>query len=206
MTMLRPVETVNPWHDIPPDATYYSELARAMTWLGLQERVVFLGQGVGCAGTGLSKSFEGVPASKRVELPVAEEMQGGMCVGMSLVGWIPVCVIPRWNFALRAADAIVTHMDRLPIYSGGGYRPRVIVRTAIPSSDPFDPGAQHDGDFTAAFRLMLRTTEVVTLESVDAIVPAYRRAFDSAGSSIIVEKTELYRARAAHADHPSYPR
>jgi pyruvate/2-oxoglutarate/acetoin dehydrogenase E1 component len=178
-----------------PSETYYDEIARAMTWLGEQERVVFLGQGVGCPGTGLSKSFEGVPAEKRIELPVAEEMQVGMCVGMSLAGWIPVCVIPRWNFALRAADQIVNHMDRLPIYSGGGYRPKIIIRTAVPSRDPFDPGAQHDADFTEAFRLMLRMTEVVTLESVDAIVPAYRRAFDSAGSTIIVEKTELYRAR-----------
>jgi pyruvate/2-oxoglutarate/acetoin dehydrogenase E1 component len=180
-----------------PSGTYYDEMTRAMTWLGQQDRTIFVGQGVGCPGTGLSKSFEGVPADKRIEFPVAEEMQIGMCVGMSLSGFVPISVIPRWNFALRAADQIVNHMDRLPIYSGGGYRPKVIIRTAIPSSDPFDPGAQHDADFTEAFRAMLRTTEVVTLESVDAIVPAYRRAFDSAGSSIIVEKTELYRSARA---------
>lgn len=184
--------------------TYFDELTSAMTWLGEQERVVFLGQGVAGPGTQLSASFAGVPAEKRIELPVAEEMQVGMCVGMSLDGWIPVCIIPRWNFALRAADQIINHMDRLPIYSGGGYKPKVIIRTAVPSSSPFDPGAQHDADFTAAFRLMLRTTDVVTLDSVGAIVPAYRRAFDSAGSSILVEIAGLYRrGRAVHGDHPS---
>lgn len=168
-----------------------------MAWLGEQDRVIFLGQGVGNAGTSMSDTFAGVPAAKRIELPVAEEMQVGMSVGMSLNGWVPVCVIPRWNFALRATDQIVNHLDRLRDYSGGGYRPKVIIRIAAPSSSPFDPGPQHDGDFTEAFRLMLRTTQVVTLGDIDAIVPAYRRAFESLDSTILVEFTDQYRnARA----------
>lgn len=177
--------------------TYHDELRAAMEWLGERDRAVFLGQGVGNAGTSMSDTLVGVPAAKRLEMPVAEELQVGMCVGMSLAGWIPVCVIPRWNFALRAADQIVNHMDRLPLYSAGGYRPKVIMRVAAPSSAPFNPGPQHDADFTEAFRLMLRTVAVVTLRNSDAIVPAYRRAFNSPGSTILVEFTDLYRdARA----------
>lgn len=172
---------------------YFGELTRAMSLLGEHENTIFLGQGVGNAGTTMSASFEGVPASKRVEMPVAEEMQVGMSVGMSLAGWIPICTIPRWNFALRAADQIINHLDRLPIYSAGGYVPRVIIRVAAPSFYPFDPGAQHSDDFTEAFRLMLRTTKIVTLDAVDAIVPSYQRALESGGSTILVEFTDRYR-------------
>ena len=168
-----------------------------MQWLGEQERVVFLGQGVGNPGTGLSKSLDGVPLSKRIEMPVAEELQTGLCVGASLNGLIPVCIFPRWNFMLRAADAIINHMDRLPLYSAGGYRPKVIIRTAVPSTSPFNPGPQHDADFTDAFRLMLRTTEMVELRDAANIVPAYRRAFDASKPTILVEYTDSYRnARA----------
>lgn len=177
--------------------TYIGELRAAMTWLGHQPRVLFFGQGVGNAGTSMSSTFDDVAAEKRIEMPVAEEMQVGMCVGMSLQGYVPVCVIPRWNFALRAADQIVNHLDRLPIYSAGGYVPKVIIRVAAPSVHPFNPQAQHDADLTEAFRLMLRTTKIETLDDIDDIVPAYRRAFDSPGSTILVERTEHYRnARA----------
>lgn len=176
---------------------YHAELCRAMEWLGRQPDVVFLGQGVANNGTSMSDTFAGVPMEKRVEMPVAEEMQVGMCVGMSLRGLVPICIVPRWNFALRAADAIVNHMDRLPVYSGGGFRPRVIVRTAVPSASPFDPGAQHDADFTEAFRLMLRTTRVVTLDDAGAILPAYREAYESQGSAILVERVEHYRNERA---------
>ncbi len=174
---------------------YHDELRRAMTWLGQYSHVIFLGQGIGNAGTSMSTTFADVPAKRRLEMPVAEEMQVGMCIGMSLRGFIPVCVIPRWNFALRAADQIVNHLDRIPLYSG--YKPKVIIRVAVPSVSPFNPQAQHDADFTDAFRLMLRTVAIETLRDSDAIMPIYQRAFDSQGSTIIVEYSDYYRnARA----------
>ena len=101
---------------------------------------MFLGQGVGNPGTAMSDLLKGVPLDKRIEMPVAEEMQVGMCIGMSLNGFIPVCIIPRWNFALRAADQIINHLDRLPLYSDGAYRPKVIIRVATPSSSRLTRG------------------------------------------------------------------
>ena len=182
--------------DAPP--TYHSEICRAMTWLGQQPDTMFFGQGVGNTGTSMSDTFAGVDANRRVEMPVAEEMQVGMCVGMSLHGVVPICVIPRWNFALRAADQIINHMDRLPIYSAGAWRPKVILRIAAPSTHPFNPGAQHDGDFTAAFRMMLCETFVLDLDEAADVVPAYQRAYHRECSTILVEHTHLYRnARAA---------
>ncbi len=162
-----------------------------MNLLADDERTIFLGQGVLCGGTSMASTFNGIPTEKRIEMPVAEEMQTGMAIGMSLRGIIPISVYPRWNFMLRAADSIVNHLDRLSLYSE--YRPKVIIRTAVPSKSPFNPGPQHDDDFTQAFRSMLRTTDVVCLQSEADIVPQYTKALHSPRSTILVEYTSQYR-------------
>lgn len=167
-----------------------------MRLLADDPRTIFLGQGVGCEGTSMASTFKDIPAEKRLEMPVAEEMQTGMSIGMSLRGFIPISIIPRWNFMLRAADQIVNHLDRLSLYSD--YRPKVIIRTAVPSSTPFDPGPQHDDNFTGAFRAMLRTTDVVCLSDESDIVPAYQEALRSPRSTILVEYTHLYREARAN--------
>jgi len=134
-----------------------------------------------------------VPQHQRLEMPVAEDMQMGMAIGMALGGYLPVCVFPRWNFLLLAANQLVNHLDRLPLYSDGGYQPKVIIRTAVPSSHPFNPGPQHDDDFTDAFRAMLRTVRIETLVQPSDIVPAYAAAVKSERSMLLVEYTDCYR-------------
>src|SRR5690349_11116616 len=130
---------------------YFDELCSAMALVGQNPKAVFLGQGVGCEGTTMSPTFIHVADHQKLEMPVAEELQMGMAIGMALEGFLPVCVFPRWNFMLRAADQIINHLDRLPLYSDGGYKPKVIIRTAVPSSFPFNPGPQHDDDFSRSF-------------------------------------------------------
>ena len=178
--------------------TYFDALTAAMIDFGQHPKALVLGQAVAVNGTTMSATFRDVPKPKLIELPVAEEMQMGMAIGLSLEGFLPLCVFPRWNFVLRAADQLVNHLDRLPIYSNGGYRPKVIIRTAVPSTSPFNPQSQHDDDFTVAFGMMLRTVNVVQLARAEEIVPAYRKAMDSERSTILVEFTHLYReARAS---------
>ena len=43
---------------------------------------------------------ESVDKNKLYELPVAEEMQMGMTLGLSLLGKTPISIYPRWNFCL----------------------------------------------------------------------------------------------------------
>jgi len=175
--------------------TYFDELCEAMRLLSEDPRTIFLGQAVAYDGTTIAPSFRDVPMEKRIEMPVAEELQIGMSIGMSLQGYIPVSVIPRWNFILRAADQIINHLDRLSLYSD--YRPKVIIRTAVPSTHPFYPGPQHDDDFTEPFRAMLRTVDIVTLHNEADIVPEYLKALASERSTIMVEFTENYRNQRA---------
>jgi len=175
-------------------SAYFSELCRAMALLAEQPNAMFIGQGVGCAGTTLTDTLPDVPKEKLLEFPVAEDLQMGFSIGMALEGVLPVCIFPRWNFLLCAANQIVNHLDRLPIYSGGGYNPRVIIRVATPITKGFYPGPQHDDDFTEAFRAMLRTVRIVCLRKPSLIVPAYKVAATAPCSTLLVEYTELYGA------------
>jgi pyruvate/2-oxoglutarate/acetoin dehydrogenase E1 component len=174
----------------PVVSTYFDELCRAMKLLADNRNTIFMGQGVKYVGTTMTDTLRDVPKERMIEFPVAEDMQMGMALGMSLDGVIPVCIFPRWNFLLCAANQLVNHLDRLPLYSS--YKPKVIIRTAVPRTEIFNPGPQHDDDFTQAFRSMLRTVEVTTLKYAESIVPVYQHALNAPHSSLIVEHTALY--------------
>lgn len=157
-----------------------------MNWLAGQPDTLFLGQGVGCGGTRLSADFSDIPADRRLEMPVAEELQLGISIGLSLEGVVPVSVFPRLNFLLRAADQLVNHLDAMPDFSD--YRPRVIVRAAVGAKTPLDAGPQHTGDAPAtALEVMLRNTVVDEVRNPDLVPAAYRAAYESGRSVVVVE-------------------
>lgn len=171
--------------------TYRGELAKAMTMLGQRDDVLFLGQAVAWPGTGMFGTLEGVPADKRIELPVFEDVQLGMATGLSLDGFLPVCIYPRINFLLLAINQLVLHLDKLPLY-GNGFKPKVIIRTMVAHDQPMNPGVQHLGDYGSALRLMLSTVEIALLYRSQDVVPAYRRAAERGGSTLIIERAALY--------------
>ncbi len=165
-------------------------MTRAMDMLAENERVRFIGQAVRYPGTAMSTTLANVPMHQLIEMPVCEEMQMGMSIGLAIHGWIPVSIFTRWNFLLLAANQIVNHLDKLAVYSD--YRPKVIVRTGIGSEHPMHPGPQHTGDFTAAFASICPSIHFEILEMADQIMPAYRAAVDRDGSSVLVERSDLY--------------
>jgi pyruvate/2-oxoglutarate/acetoin dehydrogenase E1 component len=177
--------------------SYFEQLCDAMKLVSDHPNSVFMGQGVGCPGTTMSDTFRDVPAKQKLEMPVAEDMQMGMATGMALEGYLPVCVFPRWNFLLLAANQLINHLDRLPLYSG--YAPKVIIRTAVPSNRPFDPGPQHDDDFTLAFKRMLRTVRVVRLFDSMQVVSGYQEALEADCSTLLVEFTDKYKNERGRA-------
>ncbi len=174
--------------------TYFDQLCRAMEMVAEHPRSIFLGQAVAEKGTGMTASFAGVPREKLLELPVFEDCQLGMSIGLALDGMLPVSVFPRWNFLLLAANQLVNHLDAIPRYSD--FRPRVIIRVAVGNPSPLDPGPQHLGDFTSAFRLMLKKTVIIQLRTPKYIVDNYREAMERDCSTILVEYPELYDAEA----------
>lgn len=175
---------------------YLDDIISSMNILAEKPETFFIGQAVCYPGTGMTQTLANVPKSKMLELPVTEEMQLGMSIGMSLEGFIPISIYPRWNFLLLATNQLVNHLDKLPIYSYGEFRPGVIIRTAVGSIDPLDPQAQHRGaEFTAAFRHMLHKVELYNLDTSDKIIRSYEQAYEHAKqgvSSILVEYPDKY--------------
>jgi pyruvate/2-oxoglutarate/acetoin dehydrogenase E1 component len=173
---------------------YFDEMSRAMEMLAADPRVLFLGQAVACPGTAMTNTLKKVAPGKLLELPVTEELQMGMSTGLALAGHVPVSIFPRWNFLLLAVNQVVSHLDKLPIMSNGGYRPKVIIRTGIGSERPLHPQHQHVGDFTDAFRLMCTNIEIIRLEEPADIVPAYTKALtrEDGKSTILVEYGDYY--------------
>jgi pyruvate/2-oxoglutarate/acetoin dehydrogenase E1 component len=163
-----------------------------MRWLSDQPLTLFIGQAVAYPGTAMFNTLEGVPNAQRIELPVIEDAQMGMSTGLALDGWVPITIYPRINFMLLAMNQLVLHLDKLPIYSNGGYAPKVIIRTAIASREPLDPQAQHWGEYTKGIGNMLWSTRVIELSFEHEIFPAYQKAYNEPGSFLIVERTDLY--------------
>jgi len=173
---------------------YFDELKRAMDYLGEQPDTFFIGQAVTYKGTAMTNTLSGVPKEKLLEMPVDEEMQMGMTNGLAVAGTVPISIYPRWNFLLLAVNQLVNHLDRMKEFSHGEYIPKVIIRVGIGSVRPLNPQVQHTGDFTQAFRGMLRNIEVIRCDEPEDIFPAYCKAYNrrDGKSTIIVEYGDYY--------------
>jgi len=177
---------------------YKNELTRATDYLAKNPKTIFLGQSVVYPGNSIFKTLENVPANQKIEMPVFEETQMGMCIGLALAGYIPVSIYPRFNFLLLAMNQLVNHLDKLPVITRGKVRPRVIIRTAIGSERPLFPGVQHSGDYTDAFKALgLTNIDIVRLDEPDQIFVAYKKALERADgkSTVLIEYGDYYNEK-----------
>ena len=102
-----------------------------MSYLGSKENTIFIGQAVEVPGTAMSNTLSDVPKNKLVELPVAEEMQMGMTLGLAMEGNIPISIFPRWNFLLYGMNQLVNHLDKFYVMSQGHFKTKVIISSSI---------------------------------------------------------------------------
>jgi pyruvate/2-oxoglutarate/acetoin dehydrogenase E1 component len=176
---------------------YFDELKKAMSLLAEHPKTIFIGQAVEYEGTGLYDSLKHLPNNKRIELPVAEYFQTGLANGIAIEGMIPVSTYPRWNFLLMGVDQIVNHLDKFKTMSNGKLQPKVIIRVAVGSERPVDPQCQHKGNFSDAFRSMLKNTEVIELIEPKDILPAYEKALnrEDGVNTILVEFADFSKEK-----------
>ena len=176
---------------------YFDELKRTMEWLSNQQNTVFIGQAVEVPGTAMFNTLKDIDIKKRIEVPVFEDTQLGMSIGMSLTGKRVISIFPRWNFLLCATNQLVNHLDKLPIMSEGKITPSIIIRTAVGSERPLFPGHQHIGNMSSAYRKMLSSVNIIELFEPRDIFPAYEKAYNShdGESYIIVEFQDFYNEK-----------
>ena len=170
--------------------TYFDELTRTMMWLGEQQDTVFIGQQVRYPGNALYKTLAGVPDEKKIELPVAEDMQMGMSIGLAMAGKTVISIYPRMDFLLCAMNQLVNHLDK-NLYPLTG---KVIIRTCIGSTKPLHPGVQHCGDYTEGLRSLFDNVVVEKLRLNSPINAIYQSSYYSwvPVAKVIIEEADLY--------------
>ena len=132
--------------------TYREELIRSMNFLGKKKDTIFLGQSVLYSGNAIFNTLVEVPKKKKIELPVFEDIQMGMSMGMALNGFIPITCYPRFDFLLLAMNQLVNHLDKVRVMSNNEFKPKVIIRTSVGSKKPLNGGVQYTQDYTKIFK------------------------------------------------------
>ena len=175
--------------------SYKEEVTRAMAMLGEDSRTLFIGQTAAYSGSVAYETLQGVSMDKRIELPIMEDAQMGMSIGLSLAGYIPISIYPRFDFLILAMNQLVNHLDKCKEMTHGEINPRVIIRTIVGASKPLYPGAQHCQDYTEGLQQILKEVEIVKLTEAELIVPAYMEAIEREGSTLLIEVAELHNAQ-----------
>ncbi len=173
--------------------SYSNEIKKSMQMLSKNSKTIFLGQSVEVPGNLLFKSLEYVPKKKKLELPVFEETQMGMAIGLSLNGFIPVTCYPRFDFFILSMNQTINHLDKLNQISSNEFDPVVIIRVLVGGKQGIDAGPQHTGNYTSAMKKMLKFLNVVELKNSNQIYKSYKNCINKKKSTLFVEYSDLYK-------------
>ncbi len=112
--------------------------------LGLDERVLILGEDIADPIGGVMKATKGLSTKHGLDrvraTPIVEQTIVGTAVGAALGGYRPVAEIMFMDFLCQAMDQIINHAAKSR-YMSGGHSPAPIVVRAMIGDSKF--GAQH---------------------------------------------------------------
>jgi pyruvate/2-oxoglutarate/acetoin dehydrogenase E1 component len=171
---------------------YKDELIKSMEWLSEKDNTIFLGQSVLYSGNAIYNTLKTIPENKRLETPVFEEVQMGMSTGMAMDGLVPISCFPRFDFLMRCMDSLVNHLDKMQTMTEFNFRPKVIIRTSIGSTNPLNGGVQHTQDYTTQMKTMLSEVKVVMLDEPEGIMKEFQKAYYREGSTLLIEHGDYY--------------
>jgi pyruvate/2-oxoglutarate/acetoin dehydrogenase E1 component len=170
--------------------SYKDQLTEVMKMCAEVENSVFIGQQIVWKGNPMSTTLDHVPKEKMIEVPVMEETQMGMSLGLGITGKFVVTFYPRWDFIICATNQLVNHLDKYELMAGE--TPHIIIRVGKGSDTPLDPGHQHKGNYIEEFRSMLKTIKVLDCPTVEDIRKNYEFAIKNKGIYIINEYPQKY--------------
>ena len=178
-------------------STYREELIRSMNYLSKKKDTIFIGQSVNFSGNAIFNTLSKVPERKKIELPVFEEVQMGMSIGLALNGFTPITCYPRFDFLILAMNQLVNHLDKIRLMSDNTFKPRVIIRTSIGSKVPLDGGVQHTQDYTKIFKSTLTEVDVIFLDKTHQIYRSFKKAYErkDSKSTLIIEHGDFYNQK-----------
>jgi pyruvate/2-oxoglutarate/acetoin dehydrogenase E1 component len=173
---------------------YKNELIKSMSFLGKKNDTIFLGQSVSYSGNAIYNTLTEVPLRKKIELPVFEDVQMGMSIGMALKGFVVITCFPRFDFLICAMNQLVNHLDKIRQMSRGEIKPKVLIRTSIGSKRPLHGGPQHTQNYTDEMKKILSEIKVIFLNKPEIIFPSFKNAYEDkkSHSYLFVEHGDFY--------------
>ncbi len=171
---------------------YSDEIIKSMKFLSSKKNTIFLGQSVVYPGNLLYKTLKQINKSKKIELPVFEDVQMGMSLGMSINGIYPITCYPRFDFLILALNQLVNHADKLKIITLDQYLPKMIIRVLVGAKKPLDGGEQHTQNYVKTIKKMFKTIKVFDLKNDKKIFKSYKEAFSNGKINLMVEYSEKY--------------
>lgn len=172
---------------------YKDSLTNAMTFLGEQDNTIFIGQQIVYAGNPMSTTLGNVSKDKMIELPVMEETQMGMSLGIAITGKTVITFYPRWDFIILAANQLINHIDKYELMTDK--KANILIRLGKGSDKPLDPGHQHKGNYLEEFKSMCPNIKFHDLTDHNQIVDVYKTAYNEGGVHILVEYPEMYYSK-----------
>jgi pyruvate/2-oxoglutarate/acetoin dehydrogenase E1 component len=169
---------------------YKDELTRSMTYLAEQSNTMFIGQQIVYAGNPMSTTLTNVPKEYMIELPVMEETQMGMSLGIAMTGKTVVSFYPRWDFIISAANQLINHVDKYKLMTNK--TANILIRLGKGSDTPLDPGVQHKNNYLKEFKSMCPNIEFHEFKDPSTIYDTYCNAYKQGGIHVLVEYPELY--------------
>ena len=173
---------------------YLKEINRSMKMLSNNMRTIFIGQSVKYPGSSIFESLKGIANKKKIELPVFEETQMGMSIGLALEGYIPISCYPRFDFLIIALNQLVNHADKINFLTNNQFNSKIIIRTIVGSTQPLNGGPQHTQDHTLALKKMLKFSKIIKLTNSKVIYRNYQSALKDKKNKVFlfVEDGNLY--------------
>tara|TARA_Y100000294_G_scaffold26158_1_gene22160 strand:+ start:1882 stop:2388 length:507 start_codon:yes stop_codon:yes gene_type:complete len=168
-----------------------------MNYLGEKRNTIFLGQSVKFSGNAMYNTLTGVPNKKKIELPVFEDNQMGMSIGLAINGFVPITCYPRFDFLVIAFNQLVNHLDKIRIMSSKQMMPKVIIRTSIGPKKPLNGGVQHTQDYTKIFKEVLTEVKVIHLKNPKNIFNNFKNAYNDKNcfSYLFIENGDHYNSK-----------
>jgi pyruvate/2-oxoglutarate/acetoin dehydrogenase E1 component len=169
---------------------YKIALTKVMSDLAKLDNTIFIGQQIIYAGNPMSTTLTEVPKEKMIEVPVMEETQMGMSLGLAITGKTVISFYPRWDFLISAANQLINHVDKFELMTEK--KVNILIRVGKGADTPLDPGHQHKANYINEFKTMCPNIEIHDLKTWQDVELSYKYAIQNGGVHILAEYPELY--------------
>lgn len=173
---------------------YKEVLIDKMTELGLRNDTIFIGQQIVWPGNPMSTTLVNVSKDKMIEVPVMEDSQMGMSLGMAMTGNFVITFYPRWDFLICASNQLINHVDKIKLMSNDEFLPNMIIRVGKGSDVPLDPGHQHKGNYFNEYSSICKNIQFHDLKTSYDVDLAYTYSIKEGGINVLVEYPQLYNS------------